>query len=50
MGCAIHSIDEVITGKYENRIKMHNYIAGKYGWDVVLPKFYNKMKNAYYSE
>lgn len=38
------------TGKYENRIKMHNYIAGKYGWDVVLPQFYNKMKNAYYSE
>jgi glycosyltransferase involved in cell wall biosynthesis len=35
------------TGKYENRIAMHDYISQKYGWDTILEKFYNEMKTIY---
>ncbi len=38
------------TGKYENRIAMHDYISEKYSWDVVLEKFYDEIKHAYSGE
>jgi len=35
------------TGKYENRIAMHDYISHKYGWNTILQKFYDEIEKAY---
>jgi glycosyltransferase involved in cell wall biosynthesis len=36
------------TGKYENRIAMHDFIAERYGWDIVLKRFYEELHNVGY--
>ncbi len=35
------------TGKYENRMAIHDYISGKYGWDIILRKFYEGIEKVY---
>jgi glycosyltransferase involved in cell wall biosynthesis len=46
---ALRGIEKKIeyTGIYGNKIIMHNYIAEKYGWNNILDKFYNEIKNIY---